>query len=515
MRLFIVVLLLFAATGSFAQTQKPWQPFPFGQVGYYADSSGNPGNDGSTFRTISLDSLQVIGVDSFYFFNRKLFSGEPLCTQPGSSLWREHEFPNGLFGIQSDSLRISGDTVWLPSDSVIIPWIFNKGLDEPLNQVQICGGKFFKYSAQWFDYEIMDSVRSISVYNSASPNSTVYAEDELRMSKHHGFVKTKGLYTLDFCETLFTGEPVMLVGTKTDTTAWGFKVPESSRYFPYTNGDIIKWHQGSTNGSSYTIRDSVMDVEYSGDTIAVQWRRVTRNTSINPSVDIVTTPLEYFITHDYDWLFTRTTNLPCIEPAYFPGVDPNRVTALTALVKRLDGCPAVDTIFYIDLQHYFLDNDSCYLIDASPTNTFDEFNIIQYHYQYSAARGFDEYFHVHTYGGAGNTYVDYTSKYQLGYFSPSRGFACGDWFGLSNLNLQPADRITLSPNPASATIELTFHRPVSGTLNVLDATGRLIQTQQLAANDLVMLDVSALSPSIYFIHVLANDSVYTCKFVKQ
>jgi hypothetical protein len=101
-----------------------------------------------------------------------------------------------------------------------------------------------------------------------------------------------------------------------------------------------------------------------------------------------------------------------------------------------------------------------------------------------------------------------------GYYSPARGIACGNWFPLSVTNPDQS-KIYVAPNPASTTIQLTFHQPISGTLDVLDATGRQIQTKQLTANDLVTLDVSALSPSIYFIRVLTNDGVYTGKFVKQ
>jgi hypothetical protein len=60
------------------------------------------------------------------------------------------------------------------------------------------------------------------------------------------------------------------------------------------------------------------------------------------------------------------------------------------------------------------------------------------------------------------------------------------------------------PNPTTGWVRLTFDVPVSGTLRVLDAVGKVVLTQPLVQTDAAALDFSTQPPGVYFIEGLGR-----------
>jgi hypothetical protein len=491
MRWFIIVLLLFAATRSIAQTQKPWQPFPFGQVSYYKNNKII--SNAHSFYTLSADSSKVDGSDTIVFLNRKLYPGEPLCVQPGSTLWDEPFIP--IYDpLVRDSFRVSGDTTWLNGASLYSDaWLFNTPILQPMN---FSGNGYFVWDSAWYEPDIQDSVRRITLYASLSPVVLV-KKDTMRISKSHGLVKVS-LSNLSVCPAKGNELDLRLCGFDGPSLQWGFATPQAERYVNYYPGDIIKWHvsqQSISGNTDQYIRDSVTSVV--GDPTYVTCN-VWRIKQIYENGDFVSE------TQQATYMGFNMTELRLQAKRTTSQMSADTTSGLThdvyeiVLRENVDGSCEQDTMLEAFVFSTYYVPDACQIGVVTDNN---------HSVMYSTKRGLM--------GSTVSGVSSYSQTNQIGYYSPTKGISCGDFVPLGANTLVSAHSISVYPAPTHNNLTLDFHQPVSGTLNVLDATGRLIHTQQLTANDLVMLDVSALSPSIYFVRVMTNGGVYTSKFVKQ
>jgi hypothetical protein len=485
----ITFIILCLITISSVAQQPSWQPFPFGQVTYYSDSSIFPPSPLRQYFTLSADSFLIEGNDTTVYFNRKLIPGESLCTQPGSSLW------NGLddySAFQRSTIRVAGDTVWFDNSSVA--WIFNRSLFQPLNLSPHCDSIVYMYSSTWFDSELQDSIRSISAYN--SDDSLLFAENVMRISKTHGFIKMTVDYdSLKICHQ----SPIALTlrGYKNDSTQWGFEPPPIERYFRFYEGDIIKQHYSvyfPQTGDPYTTRDSVISVSHNGDIVTVQVHRVKTVYEFgNGTID---TTYVNDITFSYDLADHRTVFMRTSGMGAIGYLDSTSGVGIR-LYSDSNSC-GLDTIIEIGWGGLHFNADSCDLTElVISSGTLDI---------YSTRRGFLF---------SGITDAPYNNLAQVGYYSPLQGIACGDWLPVGVIENIGLEKLEIYPNPTEDKITLTFHQPVSGTIFIYDNIGKLQMHHELQHNALVELNVNDLASELYVVKVLSENGVITSKFVKH
>ena len=86
--------------------------------------------------------------------------------------------------------------------------------------------------------------------------------------------------------------------------------------------------------------------------------------------------------------------------------------------------------------------------------------------------------------------------------------------GLSEIN--SADRTLVYPVPAHSTLYLLFDSPITGNVKVIDVSGReLMAVGALDKKKTKTIDVSTLSPGIYFVVVESSTNKSVYKFVKE
>jgi hypothetical protein len=74
-------------------------------------------------------------------------------------------------------------------------------------------------------------------------------------------------------------------------------------------------------------------------------------------------------------------------------------------------------------------------------------------------------------------------------------------------------KFSVFPNPASASIKIRLQDAVTAQLSIVDVRGALVQQQKVNNNSTI--DISRLTPGIYYITVENNGKKFTEKLVKQ
>lgn len=74
-------------------------------------------------------------------------------------------------------------------------------------------------------------------------------------------------------------------------------------------------------------------------------------------------------------------------------------------------------------------------------------------------------------------------------------------------------RFSVFPNPASASIKIRLQDAATAQLSIVDGRGALVQQQKVNNNSTI--DISRLTPGIYYITVESNGTKYTEKLIKQ
>jgi hypothetical protein len=120
---------------------------------------------------------------------------------------------------------------------------------------------------------------------------------------------------------------------------------------------------------------------------------------------------------------------------------------------------------------------------------------------YTAAAG-TYYAQVYGYNGANNATTCYTLKVQLG--------------TASRPEMVTADKLSVSPNPASGFINITIPGDINGrgSFRIMDAKGNVV-LQQGVTGKLQRVDVSKLPAGVYLVQVNNNGYNSSTRFVKQ
>ena len=476
--------------GNVSAQQKPWQPFPFGQVNYY--KSLNNGN----FYTLSADSSTInASGDTVVFFNRKLYPDESLCAQPGSNVWNNAwTYYHAPF--VRDSFRASGDTVWFnAANTYDAPWLFNTATFQRMNLAP--SSAVFAWDLQWYDVDLQDTVRRISLFDTAG---NLIKADTMRIGKRAGLITWNLTEQHSASPALSNQTKLQLCGYKDPTLSWGFAPPPVERYFDYRSGDIIKMHQQQvtiipTQYNHQFLRDSVVSVVVTASAVTLNaWRTEQHYDNDSLIFDTARSVSYSYDLDEYRNAAKRTT-------AFFAPELPDGFIAHDVVLQAVyDSCGA-DTVLTLKWGGASLQVAACVYVEIPDQNQ----TIVL-----TTRRGWTaSWMESNMAGGYGGTL-------QVGYKSPEKGINCGDWLplGVPFVADNPL-RFDVFPNPATHNVILNFRQPVSAVVQLHDATGRLVQSKRINSNALVELDVNALLPSVYFIRVLSNNSVYTGKFVKQ
>lgn len=75
--------------------------------------------------------------------------------------------------------------------------------------------------------------------------------------------------------------------------------------------------------------------------------------------------------------------------------------------------------------------------------------------------------------------------------------------------------VLLFPNPASDEVELEFNRTVDPIVEIYDALGKLVYSDELNDVATTSLNVSNLETGVYFVKVVVEDHYETIRFVKE
>ena len=73
------------------------------------------------------------------------------------------------------------------------------------------------------------------------------------------------------------------------------------------------------------------------------------------------------------------------------------------------------------------------------------------------------------------------------------------------------DTFKVFPNPTKEILNVVFAKPITGELNIMDAVGRILIKQNLAKQNTLKMDVSALPKGIYFMIIQTEDKIYSRK----
>lgn len=82
--------------------------------------------------------------------------------------------------------------------------------------------------------------------------------------------------------------------------------------------------------------------------------------------------------------------------------------------------------------------------------------------------------------------------------------------------VKSADKVTISPNPATNKLQVTLTIPGNVTYSIYDAIGQLMASGKLDARYINTIDVNSLATGVYIFRALGNNGEeFTGKFVKQ
>jgi hypothetical protein len=79
--------------------------------------------------------------------------------------------------------------------------------------------------------------------------------------------------------------------------------------------------------------------------------------------------------------------------------------------------------------------------------------------------------------------------------------------------------ITLSPNPASGSINISFNVPTKGKyrFSIIDLLGRVLIKKEISLDENlqnILLNTEELSPAVYNIKIEETNSLYSPKIIK-
>lgn len=118
----------------------------------------------------------------------------------------------------------------------------------------------------------------------------------------------------------------------------------------------------------------------------------------------------------------------------------------------------------------------------------------------------------------GETNQDYSPTTPGTYAVVIDNGVCSDTSECTLIDVEGIDELidlgmTIAPNPSTGIFNVSFDDMVAGTVTIVDANGRLIQTQELNSNSMTV-DLTAAQSGLYFMHVATEKGISRERIVK-
>ena len=119
---------------------------------------------------------------------------------------------------------------------------------------------------------------------------------------------------------------------------------------------------------------------------------------------------------------------------------------------------------------------------------------------------------------AGETAQSFTASVTGMYAVIIDNGSCSDTSACVNVSIGGIDDLIdlgmkVAPNPSNGMFEVTFDNMVSGTVTIVDAKGKLIETRDVNSNTLT-IDLRSNQSGLYFMNIVTEDGVARERIVK-
>jgi hypothetical protein len=480
---FFLMIIILNASG------KEWDLFPFNQCSYFEVSSG----DGKkNIEEISNDSMFFDSVKEWFFFNSKFDNKK--CYGEYEYWIKRHTNPG--FDVEG--------SCWL-SDTV-----FYYCTDEYGNERVF---KFYpnaKQNDQWnidlTDFVIKcDSTGILSIFG--EPDSvkffSVYTNGTQTQQYSFSLILSKNLGLIEFVpfNQIFFDKPenfssFKLIGFEKDTISIGALTPDFDDIFHLSLGDVFIWEQYFHRcaichpdvyepAKTYFLKDSLVHIENTADTLIYEFVRLTES-------GISSALIRKFNKTEYQNLFKSYSS----NGYFFPDV------------------PFAEYSFYDEMPSSFFyrsglafSDDTILISFYSPGYVLDTINCGLAIPEVDFKFGFNNYFGLtsYAYGDPSTTVIETLIGANVS------GVEWGKKWEKVGLNELKLISLQIYPNPVNDFIFIknTLHSRLK--FQITDLGGNIILKGQLLNT---AIDVKALSPGIYLLHVFNEDTQYRTKFYR-
>ena len=485
-------LLLLSSISLFSQN---WMPVVSGDLYHFraVDSS-------FVTHTIRVDSVEVSGTDSIFYLNRVIHV-ENLTwdTIAVANNWGQFlgqrlvKKQDGRVQLQSDE----GDTPFTimlePNAGLNTVWQAIAELNVSATVVSIGTGMVLGEA---------DSLKTIQFSNGAT----------WVLSKNHGIVEA---------DALFSNEQVHLSGI--ESRQLGEKPLRFNDFFDFPVGSIFEWYIAKWSlsfGSEKSIEKwKILDKQIYPDSFRYLIERRRKVTYDLPFVFTgyppVTTEWVSYMKEHYPFTESYNKENVVVESEFpiLPGPMGSTYVTLFEGGKKIGTRPTAAgaqlecTLFPLQndfsQQYYYRFGDCC----SSPTNC-DK----RYFYEEFRA-GLGRVLRNLAYISDRSIYEELTGAVIQG--DTVWGQISPDLIFTATQSPQNGGPLTITPNPAGDFIQFSaLEMEGDVRVTVSDLSGKMMLNTKLNANNMPQLNISRLSPGIYFVQLLHENRVWTGKFQK-
>jgi len=349
-------------------------------------------------------------------------------------------------------------------------------------------------SVKRFSYELID----------VHEDSTNIDEQSMLLSKHYGLIEY-----IDFKKLLSPYysikhyETIRLVGIEKDGLQTGYQLPSFKTFLPYSAGDILFWNEvsGRAFEASDPVKyhlDTLTEVVENADSLYYVYNRTSindQNEIYNQQSDLI----QSFVFADFENIVGAKPNLWGVGKGttrYFPPEEYAKKIHLWHFVDHLFDSENNQVV--IARSHYF-DN----VIDTTLCQT--ESSGVSHWLNFENKRGLvsqiQDFYHSNSWHFSLRA-------------SKINGVEEGSFeviVGIEELNSDQA--IQLYPNPANNYINLMANQQLGNvSYSIVDIDGRLRDEGSLSKQS---INITHLSPGIYFLNGMYGQKTFTIKFLKQ
>jgi len=495
----IINLITFSA---FAQN---WALFPPDQGGYYTNPAKYRSYENyETIQYWSVDSIKNgMNEDVWYFNSKFLPETYQKCFAGTGDYYRElNPFDSLLY--RNDTIfykiKIESDPFYfLPNALEGESWIVYS--ERKKDSIKITYEK--KEFAEFLN--LSDSVKQYSFeLIGIHADSTNIDEQSMRLSKHYGLIEY-----IDF-NRLFNPyysiqqyETIRLASIENDTLQTGYQLPSFKTFLPYSEGDVLVWQEDRGHFLESRIfdkyhLDSLIKVVENEDSLYYIYNRTSfnyQNEISGQQSDLV----QSFVFADFENIVGAKPNLWGVGKGTIPYYSEEYSAQKLHLWNSVNHLISEDEdtviIAWSDYSDNIMDTTLC---QTESTGVF--YSCILENQRGLVSRS-QNYFY--------NSFWEFNL---IG--SKINGVEVGTLDVIVGIEEQKVNEtIQLYPNPANNYINLMANETLpNASYSIVDIDGRIRNEGTMAQQT---INITHLSPGIYFLNVISGQKAFTVKFVKQ